>query len=90
VRSHKIVVAGRRLTYWTPKGPHEASFELRPTGKPSEIDMQFVEGAVTRGIYELEGDHLKLRWTKLGDRPTGFDTTDGDIMAIQFVFAKKP
>jgi RNA polymerase sigma factor (sigma-70 family) len=89
VREHKLVVAGRRLTYWTRKGPHEASFRLDPAREPREIDMDFDGGALTRGIYEFDGDRLKLRWSKVGERPGGFDTDDGDVLAILMVYEKK-
>jgi RNA polymerase sigma factor (sigma-70 family) len=89
LRDQKLVVAGRRLNYWTKKGPHEGSFRLDPTREPREIDMNFDGGALTRGIYELDGDRLKLRWTKVGDRPAGFDTGDGDVLAILLVYEKQ-
>jgi RNA polymerase sigma factor (sigma-70 family) len=90
LRGYKLVIAGHRLTYVTPRKAQEASFELRPTGQPAEIDMKFDDGAPTRAVYEVEGDRLKLRWSKVGERPAGFDTDDGDFLAVLFVYEKQP
>jgi RNA polymerase sigma factor (sigma-70 family) len=89
LEGYKVVIAGRQLTYVTPRKTQEASFELRADGRPSEMDMRFHEWGLTRAIYEVDGNRLTLRWSKIGDRPAGFDPDDGDIFAILFVYEKK-
>jgi RNA polymerase sigma factor (sigma-70 family) len=89
LRGYQLVIARHRLTYHTPRKTEEASIELRPAGTPPEMDMKFNEWGVTRAIYELDGKRLKVRWTKTGSRPTGFDTNDGDFLATLFVYEKQ-
>jgi RNA polymerase sigma-70 factor (ECF subfamily) len=89
IGDHQLVIAGRRLTYRTPRKVDEASFRLRPASNPREIDMEFDEWARTRAIYELDGDRLKLSWSKLGGRPAGFGAEDDDLFTVVFVFERK-
>ncbi len=79
----RFVFAGDTLTIRSRPGPppfekgreETSTFRLDPTKKPKEIDLS--DNA--RGIYELDGDTLKVCWDHKGKengRPTkiGFDT----------------
>jgi uncharacterized protein (TIGR03067 family) len=60
------------------------TYRLDPTQKPRAIDMTIIEGdekqkgKTAKGIYELEGDTLKLAYAFAGPRPTSFTTKKGD------------
>lgn len=48
-------------------------FKVDPTKGPKQIDLRLlVDGPSMPGIYELEGDNLKLCWNRDGDRPKGY------------------
>jgi uncharacterized protein (TIGR03067 family) len=57
----------------------DAEMKLDPSKKPAWIDLTPTrEKQVIKGIYEQEGDSLKLCWTKEGkDRPTAFESKEG-------------
>ena len=68
----KLVFAGDKLTTKNKDRKSEASFKLDATTKPKEIDID-MEGSVGRGIYQLDGDNLKIAHGEVGDpRPTEF------------------
>jgi uncharacterized protein (TIGR03067 family) len=53
-------------------------FKLDPTQKPKEIDLWLADlpsmGAKFLGVYELDGDTLKVSYTRVqGERATTFD-----------------
>ncbi len=53
----------------------DAEFTIDATKKPAHIDIKPAKGAkdvVVRGIYEFEGEVLKICFTERGDRPTAF------------------
>ncbi len=55
--------------------------ELNPTATPKEITLSRGEGndrEVLLGIYERDGDTLKLRWMPSKDRPKNFN--DGGLI----------
>jgi uncharacterized protein (TIGR03067 family) len=56
-----------------------AEMKLDPGQKPAWLDFTPVkEKSTFKGIYELDGDTLKLCWTKEGkDRPTAFESKEG-------------
>jgi uncharacterized protein (TIGR03067 family) len=68
----RIIFEGDTVTFKHPPGNEErVKFVLDATKKPKQIDMS--EGA--KGIYELDGDTLKLCWdqqAKTNGRPTRF------------------
>ncbi len=58
------------------------TYKLDPSRKPHAIDMTIAEGRdkgkTAKGIYELQGDNLKLCYSIGGDRPATFSTKAGD------------
>jgi len=52
----------------------EGTFKIDPEKKPKEIDLT-VNGRILKGIYELDGDNLKLSYSLTGgERPTEFES----------------
>jgi uncharacterized protein (TIGR03067 family) len=57
----------------------EAKYKANPSAKPRTIDVTHLtgrfEGQTFRGIYELEGDTLRICWSESGQkRPMNFAT----------------
>jgi uncharacterized protein (TIGR03067 family) len=72
----------------------EYSYEINTATLPKQIDITLensrVDGAMRRGIYEIENDILTI-WTSnsLGEkRPEGFDTTQQKDLVVT-TFRKK-
>lgn len=72
-RNRIIVAAGA----WT-AGDHVFSYRMYPRTQPKQIDWMLA-GQVHRGIYELDGQTLRLCVAPLGKpRPSEFETRPGD------------
>ena len=57
---------------------NETSFRLDPTQKPKAIDFIHQDGVITTGIYDLEGDKLKICNTiPKSPRPKDFEPKKG-------------
>ncbi len=89
VKAVRVIFAGKTATFRHPPGNEEkVLFHLDPTKKPKQID--FSEGA--KGIYELDGDTLKLCWTKEAKtqgRPKAFPTEKKADLDLQFYILKR-
>jgi uncharacterized protein (TIGR03067 family) len=46
------------------------SFKIDTSKKPKEIDLKLADGDVRLGVYELDGDNLKMCWGIERKRPT--------------------
>ena len=72
MKAVRIIFDGDTLTVRHPPGNEEkGGFALDPSKKPKEIDLS----DKAKGIYELDGDTLKLCWDadgKANGRPTKF------------------
>jgi uncharacterized protein (TIGR03067 family) len=81
----KVVIKGNALRMSDDKRGEGGTFKRDDSKKPHSIDLVFKEGPnqdVERralGIYELDGDNLKLAWRKDGGvRPTKFESIKGE------------
>jgi uncharacterized protein (TIGR03067 family) len=55
----------------------DGRFKLESAKSPKEIDVD-LDGSVGRGIYELDGDNLKIIHGDVGGaRPATFDSKEG-------------
>ncbi len=63
----------------------EAAFTLDPQQSPAHIDFELKNiGMKFQGIYQMEGDILKLCFTRGSKRPVSFDTKQGaDTVLIE-------
>jgi len=81
----KVVIKGNTLRISDDKRGEGATFKRDDSKKPHTIDLVFKEGPnedVVRqalGIYEIDGETLKLAWHKDGGaRPKKFASIPGD------------
>ena len=59
-----------------------ATIKLDPAAKPKTIDLTEKSKKVSLGIYELDGDNLKLCFAEPGtDRPKTFESPKGSKIA---------
>jgi uncharacterized protein (TIGR03067 family) len=83
IKDIKLTVAGDKITLKTPNGDNVSTFKLDPAKKPKAIDIIPTDGPnkgkPRPGIYELDGDTLKLCYNAEPDqdRPTEFATKPG-------------
>ncbi len=88
-RTATVTIKGDKYTVTYPPSESgetkvsESTFKIDPGKKPREINFTAAVGPdkerPSRGIYELEGDTLKICFNpdKDGERPTGFTTEAG-------------
>jgi uncharacterized protein (TIGR03067 family) len=78
----RLVIQGGRFTLQRPKDEAwKGTVTVNPAKKPKTLDLKITEGEdkgeTFEGIYELQGDTLKVCYNTalgLGDRPTSFDS----------------
>jgi uncharacterized protein (TIGR03067 family) len=95
IKGAKLVFTGDQYTL---KGEesYQGTFTLDPTRKPKTIDTTFVEveggkKGTALGIYELEGDRLKICWRHGGkERPTEFATKPNSGLRLMVLKRDKP
>jgi uncharacterized protein (TIGR03067 family) len=89
VRHVKLIFAGDNLTTKNKDRQTRATFRLDPTKEPKEIDLH-MEGSVGKGIYQLDGDTLKIVHGEVGDaRPTEFPKA-GSGLTVLVLKREKP
>jgi len=79
---YKLVIQGNTFTFMLRGRQTVTHFKLDPTSKPKAIDLVGADGPqkgrVRLGVYQLDGDTLKICQAFPGaNRPTAF-TTQGD------------
>ena len=85
---------GERMRTFFPKKSDTASFLLTPAERPKQITITWhhraVDGGVDDGIYEFDGDLLRICWRprSKGPRPTSFDVRRGDRDVVLFVLRR--
>jgi uncharacterized protein (TIGR03067 family) len=93
VQKMKLTIEGDRFTLEDGRGKKTATVKLDPSKKPPAFDlMPTGEKLVVLGIYELDGDALKLCWQgdEKKDRPTKFVSEKGGrVMLMELKREKK-
>ena len=85
-----VTITGDKMaTYSDGKMLSNDNYALDPTKTPPTIDL-WANDQLTLGIYELDGDKLKMRLCELGeDRPTELAVDSNSPMDAWFVFARR-
>ena len=85
----KIVFAGDKITFNNQGKTSEHAFKLYPAKKPKEMDVDF-DGKTGTGIYELDGNTLKVAHGELGDpRPKEFASKEGSNVTFMVMKREK-
>jgi uncharacterized protein (TIGR03067 family) len=88
IQQIKLIFAGNKLTTKHKDRATEATFRLDASKTPKEIDLN-MEGQVGKGIYELEGDTLKIAHGEVGDaRPKEFPKAGSGLTVLVLKRAK--
>jgi len=84
-----IAFAGQKVTVTTSNGSRESTYRLDATKKPRAIDLTDENGRMAPGIYEFEGDTLRICVNQGGsERPTSFRTRPDTRLRL-YVFQRK-
>jgi uncharacterized protein (TIGR03067 family) len=68
----------------------EGTFTVDSTKKPKEMDVDFGKGMKGTGIYEFDGDSLKIAHGEFGDaRPKTFDSKEGSKVSVMVLKREK-
>jgi uncharacterized protein (TIGR03067 family) len=71
-----VTIKGNKLTLeGQTQKPMEFTFRLNPSAKPKAIDLMFELGTLL-GVYELDGDALKVCYSELQDSEKGKRPTE--------------
>jgi uncharacterized protein (TIGR03067 family) len=97
-RKKTVTFSGSKVTVsrFRPEGNLDVqtgSFEIDVTKRPKRINLKVkltAEFLELRGIYEIDGDSMKLIWTGgKADRPETFATTKGDKYLLMVLEKQK-
>jgi uncharacterized protein (TIGR03067 family) len=91
LKKFEVVFAADKVKFPIKQEVKELGYKLDPAKKPKQIDIAFSDSETAEGIYELDGDKLKLCLTKPGhgDRPAKFDATEGRETVLLVLKRKK-
>ncbi|HEX7286319.1 MAG TPA: TIGR03067 domain-containing protein [Candidatus Angelobacter sp.] len=84
----RIVIRGKRFRSAGMGAVYEGVLELDSSTRPRQLDMKFdsgpEKGNTNRGIYQLEGDRLRICLATRGDaRPSTFASPPGSGFALE-------
>ena len=87
-RELMLTFEGGKLSVLEGKHTEEGTYTIRDARTPNEIDMvpsRDLKGApMLKGIYRIDGDTLKLAFSRGGPRPTAFESKDNNSVVIIF------
>lgn len=95
VKSARMTITGNRFFFRVGKDSHAGTIDLDPTKKPKTIDVTFTSGVdkgkVSRGIYDLKDDTLKVCMGVAGaTRPINFASRPGTGHVLEVMKRDKP
>jgi uncharacterized protein (TIGR03067 family) len=88
LKALKVTIKDDTITITDGTKKHEITYKLDPSKKPKAIDLTNVDGKdekdLTRAIYELDDDNLKLCWSEKAPehRPTKFASDEGSAQTM--------
>ena len=86
-----VVFSGDKMTVMTSNGSRRSTFRLAATKKPKTIDLVDENGQTAPGIYEFEGDTLRICLNQGGSaRPSSFLTKPDSRLRLIVFQRKRP
>jgi uncharacterized protein (TIGR03067 family) len=85
---HKFKFEGDKVNYTCGKADDEGTFAIDSSKQPKTIDWTASTSALMEGIYELDGDTLKMCFGNPNERPTDFKSK-GDMVVFTYKRVKK-
>ena len=91
IESIKIVIAADKITVNVADNTRVSTYKIDPAQKPKTIDLTNEMDQTAPGIYELDGDNLKVCWNQGGsERPKKFESKpDTQVRLMVFKREKK-
>ena len=95
IKDSRLVIKGKEFTMKEKIATYRGTFTIDPSKKPKTIDIKFTagpeKGNSSLGIYQLEGDDLKLCLTITAkDRPTEFAAKPKSGHGFEVLKREKP
>ena len=94
VEESRLIFKDDTFSFENSREKTSAKIKLDASKSPKQLDADVTDGnnkgEKRLAIYEVEGDNLKLCWTRRGDRPAKFESKDGqDALYMELKRAKK-
>jgi uncharacterized protein (TIGR03067 family) len=90
INGDKVIFKDGNLTVKTKNKEEKATYKIDPSKKPRTLDITpEKENDVILGIYQLEGDTLKICFAEKAARPTDFNSKGDRRMLIVLKRQKK-
>jgi uncharacterized protein (TIGR03067 family) len=89
----RVEFKGQRYAFRGGDEDYDGTFRADASQKPKHIDTVVKQGGKTinaRGIYELDGDTLKICWSDGDERPTAFATKPDSGLRMLVLRREKP
>ena len=95
IKESKLIIKGKEFTMKEKVATYKGTFSIDPSKKPKTIDIKFTEGPengnTSLGIYELDGDDLKLCLSvTTKERPTEFSAKPKSGHGFEVLKREKP
>ena len=95
IKESKLIIKGKEFTMKEKVATYKGTFSIDPSKKPKTIDVKFREGPekgnTSLGIYELDGDDLKLCLSvTTKERPTEFTAKPKSGHGFEVLKREKP
>jgi uncharacterized protein (TIGR03067 family) len=85
IQEFKIAIEGKKITITVSGKSHSGTFAIDPGKKPKHFDLT-LDAKTGLGIYELDGDTLKLLYDEpLKERPTEMKTKEGTRQTLMIL-----
>ena len=95
IKNSKLIIKSKEFTMKENIATYKGTFSIDPSKKPKTIDIKFTEGPengnTSLGIYELDGDDLKLCLSvTTKERPTEFTAKPKSGHGFEVLKREKP
>ena len=95
IKNSKLIIKSKEFTMKENIATYKGTFSIDPSKKPKTIDIKFTEGPengnTSLGIYELDGDDLKLCLSvTTKERPTEFSAKPKSGHGFEVLKREKP